>query len=201
VSPDKIIEIPSGVEESSVVSQVRPAGKKRNFVFLGRYERRKGIEELNKAIKMCSPEVLAISEFHFIGPIPEHKKLSSNAVYHGEIRDKEKLKGLLAKADVLLCPSWSEGMPNVILEGMSNGLAVIATDVGATNIMVDERTGWLIDSPEPPQIRKAIEAAATCADTELNTRKFNALQKVRENFTWEQIIQKFIAVLNALKGS
>ncbi|MBK7816242.1 MAG: glycosyltransferase [Sphingobacteriaceae bacterium] len=36
--------------------------------------------------------------------------------------------------DVLICPSFSEGFPNVILEAMSNGLAVAATNVGAVEL-------------------------------------------------------------------
>ena len=33
--------------------------------------------------------------------------------------------------DVLICPSYSEGMPNVIIEAAARGLAIIATNVGA----------------------------------------------------------------------
>ena len=35
-------------------------------------------------------------------------------------------------------------MPNVILEGMSRGLAVIATDVGANELLVSNENGKLI---------------------------------------------------------
>ena len=44
-----------------------------------------------------------------------------------------------------MCPSYSEGMPNVIMEAMSRGLAIIATDVGAVSKLVDEENGWLIN--------------------------------------------------------
>ena len=93
------------------------------FVFVGRNERRKGIEELNAAIRQLKTEKLPPYEIHFIGPIPrEHQLTGDHIFYHGEIRDTQKIKELLRASDILICPSHSEGMPNVILEGMASGL-------------------------------------------------------------------------------
>ena len=41
-------------------------------------------------------------------------------------------------------------MPNVILEAMAAGLAVVATDVGATAVLIRPETGWLLKSGEEP---------------------------------------------------
>ena len=46
---------------------------------------------------------------------------------------------ILDSADTLVLPSISEGMPNVILEAMSRGLSIIATDVGANSLMVSDQ--------------------------------------------------------------
>lgn len=47
--------------------------------------------------------------------------------------------------DLLVVPSRSEGLPNVILEAMWFGVPVIATDVGAVReIVTDGETGWLV---------------------------------------------------------
>lgn len=193
VRPERIIELPSGVEASTLAKEIRPVSGKLKFLFLGRYERRKGIEELNQALlALSSSPVLEKAEFHFIGPIPKEKHLSlTSVIYHGEIRDKERLKQLTAAADVLICPSWSEGMPNVILEAMANGLAVIATDVGASNVLVSEKNGWLLSSPEPEQIRAAIESAAGLSPQELTRKKQHSLDLMREGFTWERLIERF----------
>jgi glycosyltransferase involved in cell wall biosynthesis len=200
VAREKIFELPSGVEESLLDDvRIAPTGEKIEFVFLGRYERRKGVEELNKAIIILSlgnPSLEA--GFHFIGPIPGSLQLTDKHVkYHGEIRDKAELRSLLSNCDVLVCPSWSEGMPNVILEAMANGLTVLATDAGATAIMVNDNTGWLIPSPEPTVIKTAILSIIDAPRELIDQKKRNAVDLIRTRFVWERLIEKLIVRLDA----
>jgi len=57
--------------------------------------------------------------------------------------------------DLLLLPSLSEGLPNVVLEAMSNSIPVLATNVGAVNQIIDNgKNGWII---EPKDINKLAE--------------------------------------------
>jgi len=228
VPGSKIIELPSGVESAIVTENIIPtsnppaglsvesmkaglssegtkadkAGKIR-FLFLGRYERRKGIEELNKAITASSPVFSQGegTEFHFIGPIPDQKKLQiSNVKYHGEIRDKKILNQLIRQCDVLVCPSWSEGMPNAILEAMANGLTVIATDVGATNVLVNEKTGWLIDECDPKKIKNALLKVIQSTPAEIDFKKQNALNHIKENFIWEKLVVELIEKMKSFSS-
>jgi len=191
VPSERIIELPSGVEANTLVEFVKPSGNSIEFVFLGRYERRKGVEELNEALK--SMDKTSKFKFHFIGPIPEDKKINDlRVIYHGEIREKEKLNNLLRSCDVLICPSYSEGLPNVILEAMCNGLCVMATNVGATNILVSEKIGWLLNEGKAEQIRKCmIEVMGTDLKV-LDDKKNNALNLLREKLTWEKLIPQLI---------
>lgn len=192
VEEKKIVELPSGVEQSVLADTIIPVGSVIRFVFLGRYERRKGIEELNKAISALSLSENTIKvEFHFIGPIPEEKRLKNEKViYHGEIRDKEKLQTLMRSCDILVCPSWSEGMPNVILEAMANGLAVVATDVGATNILVSNKTGWLLNGANVTEISETLNKIINLDRNIINARKQAALDLIKADFTWEKLIVK-----------
>jgi len=186
----KIVELPSGVEASFLTEQIKQTTIPVKFIFLGRYERRKGVEELNKALKSISDLNF---EFHFIGPIPEEKRLNlKNIIYHGEIRDKQQLTALIKNCDVLVCPSWSEGMPNVILEAMAQGLSVIATDVGATNVLINGKTGWLLHKSEPQEIKRMLEMVALLNPAAINEKKQNALDTIKNNFVWEKLISRLL---------
>jgi glycosyltransferase involved in cell wall biosynthesis len=193
VEEQKIFELPSGVEESMLAESIIPTNEKINFLFLGRYERRKGIEELNEAIELFFKERERKSvEFHFVGPIPVSKQINrKEVIYQGEIRDKLNLTKVIRSCDVLICPSWSEGMPNVILEAMANGLAVIATDVGATCVLVNEKTGWLLPEVNIQEIKEAIETVYNSTPSRMDALKQNALNHVKNNYTWERLIIKF----------
>lgn len=191
---NKIIELPSGVEESIIVKNFKPTGPIIKFVYLGRYERRKGVEELNSALKQL-PENLNF-EFHFIGPIPKEKQISNKKIiYHGENRDKNELNALLQSGDVLVCASWSEGMPNVILEAMANGLTVLATNVGATNLLVNEKTGWLMENCSIKEIKTDLEKIISFKAEVLDSKKQSALDLIKSKFTWEKLIKELIKKL------
>ncbi|MBN8693558.1 MAG: glycosyltransferase family 4 protein [Bacteroidetes bacterium] len=191
VSSERIIEMPSGVEENTLVEFIKPTGKIIEFVFLGRYERRKGVEELNEALKSLDKN--SSFKFHFIGPIPNDKKIIDHRiVYHGEIREKETLNNLLRTCDVLICPSHSEGMPNVILEAMSNGLCVIATDVGATNILVNHQTGWLLKAGASVAIKNCMKEVLEVKTEIVDEKKKNALSLIKSALTWEHLIPQLL---------
>lgn len=193
VEEKKIIEIPSGVEESVVLQEIIPSSEKLRFLYLGRYERRKGIEELNKALKSRKRNDF---EFHFVGPIPEEKRLKEKyIVYHGEIRDKKKLSEVIQSCQVLVCPSWSEGLPNVILEAMANGLAVIATDVGATRILVSDANGILLSDSQPSSIQTAMNKLLDLSPSEIEKKRSSSLAKIKKEFTWEILVKKLLVEL------
>ena len=64
---------------------------------------------------------------------------------------KEKMQ-LFADSDVFVfCPKMPEGLPWVIIEAMSNGLPVIATDQGAIIEVVDHHNGFIVP-PSSPEV-------------------------------------------------
>ena len=76
---------------------------------------------------------------------------------------------------------------------MASGLAVIATDVGATSILVSKSNGWLLPTNEKYVLTEAIIEAVECSNNELDIKKKNALAHVKNHFSWNTIIQNFIS--------
>jgi len=202
VSKNKILLQSNGIEEDWI-SFNSQRNQKRTMTFIGRNERRKGVEELNEALLNIIKRKDLIFRFNFIGPIPKESQIQdSRIVYHGEIRNVDEIKKILHHSDAIVCPSHSEGMPTVILEGMASGLAVIATNVGAVERMVN-RNGYLLSEPNPKELEKVLYDFIGCSAEDLNRMKNTSVDLVRENFIWDTIanqkIKDFEKVLLASK--
>ena len=194
-----IIEIPIGIEKHWLVSadNLNNISAKRQFIFIGRYERRKGIEELNQVLKKMDDD--GSFEMHFVGPIPEEKRLKlKHVIYHGKIMDESKMKDIVSQCEVLVCPSYSEGMPTVILEAMASGCSIIASDVGAVSEEVSEENGWLILPGNVNSLQNAMMDAISVSREILTAKRRKSIEVIKNKFLWERTIETTIREINNL---
>ena len=190
---EKVIEIPAAIEKSWILKKINfvDDSSKRKILFVGRNEDRKGFKELMTAINSLS-NINTNLEFHFIGPnLNSNSEISTELAlnFHGLIKEDALKKGIFDQCDVLICPSYSEGMPNVILEAMSRGLAVIASDVGASSLLVDNENGILLNHISPSEILNSLLKINSISDMELNSKKLCSLKRIKA-FSWEKVIEK-----------
>ena len=199
VPENKIIEIPSGIKSNWIRSKDEISlVTKHKLLFIGRNERRKAYLEICKAIVKIKNISL---EFHLIGPFLENEKIHSNnhkIIYHGLIKDNLIKRNIIDQCDILLCPSFSEGMPNVIIESMSRGLSIIASDVGAVSELVNYKNGVLLASNTSDDILNAIVKLLNLRRKDFLKMRFNSIDKVEKNFLWEKIIQLTLNKINIL---
>lgn len=201
IPKERIWEINGGIEQSWLSHKITPARDLVHFIFIGRYERRKGLQELNLALK----NILSSAHFYFdfIGNIPNKYKLSApNLVYHGQITSEDAIKEILSQNDVLICPSFAEGMPIVIMEAMAQGLAIIATDVGSISTLVDNNNGWLLQGPEPNYISLTMLDAINKKDILYKKKKYS-IRKIKEahliNIEVQNLLKKIQASIEINK--
>ena len=197
VNNTQIIELESGIEKllisDTISKQTNPFMR---FVFIGRAEKRKGIKELNTAIRFLIEKKSAFT-FEFIGPIATYDKIQDSRItYHGEVRSFEKIQHLLRQNDVLVCPSYSEGFPNAILEAMACGLAIVATNVGAVSKLVNNNNGWLIKPFEQKELTDALQQVI--AFKNIDSKKQASLDLIKNQFNWDIVSTHLITILNKL---
>jgi teichuronic acid biosynthesis glycosyltransferase TuaC len=135
-------------------------------LFVGRLDTAKGIEELLKAFASLASRRPKL-QLAYVGDGPGSARLRNKAKHLGlEGRvilngpcSSQKVAQWLAAANVLALPSYSEGYPNVVIEALSCGRPVIATNVGGILELVNEDSGILIAPRDSRALAGAIEKA------------------------------------------
>ena len=119
------------------------------FLYLGRYHPWKGIHELIEAAEQFPDDLFL---FGGTGAFPDHP---DNCIDIGAV-EPERVPTLMNCADCLILPSYTEGLPNVLMEALSCSVPVIATNVGGCpEVVQDRKTGFLI----PPKDITALSEA------------------------------------------
>ena len=115
---------------------------------------------------------------------------------------KENTGDFYQDCDISILTSKSESMPAVYLESAANGKPVIATDVGATNKVINNENGWLVESGNEQQLIDALnDAHSYWKDGNLSQKGMALYQDVRDNYSIEKLAEKvndgYEATLNA----
>ncbi|MFO7717771.1 MAG: glycosyltransferase [Desulfohalobium sp.] len=75
--------------------------------------------------------------------------------YLGRLSD---VRPILAKADLLLFPSYREGVPRAVLESAASGLPTVAFDVpGVREAVRESETGYLVPFPDVDELTDRIK--------------------------------------------
>jgi glycosyltransferase involved in cell wall biosynthesis len=95
---------------------------------------------------------------------------------------------------LLVIPSYSEGLPNIMLEAMACGTPVLATPVGAIpDIIKDGETGFLMENNSPECIAANVIRALKHPDLEGIAKRARAL--IEHEYTFERAVERWRTVL------
>lgn len=136
VSHDRVEIVYNGVPEPTVIRRKRTAGSVQRLLFLGNLSERKGVSDLLQALALpCLDtsrlEVILAGDGDLQAYQEKARMLHVDGFVHFEgWADQRKVSCLLAYADVLVLPSYDEGLPLVILEAMANRVAIVCSPVG-----------------------------------------------------------------------
>ncbi|NOZ06113.1 MAG: glycosyltransferase family 4 protein [Chloroflexi bacterium] len=187
--------------ETAPVTKDKPA----TILFVGRLIERKGVPYLIEAMAHLNRQTPAAT-LNIVGTGSEQAALEQMATERG-IRDdirflgrvsSQELAHLYATCDAFALPSIvdrhgdTEGLGVVLLEAMSHGRPVVATNVGGIpDIVKHESTGLLVPEKDAPALARALNRLLT--DEELAERLGQAGQDyTRAHFTWSSIVDRII---------
>ena len=103
--------------------------------------------------------------------------------------DPDDLPKILNKIKLLVIPSYSEGLPNILLEAMACGASVLATPVGGIpDVLKEGETGFLLKSNDPKHIAERIIELLNKPKL-LEKVSITASNYVREVFGYERTLE------------
>jgi phosphatidylinositol alpha-mannosyltransferase len=202
--------IPNGINSRDFCPDVPPIGKfcdgKLNVLFVGRLERRKGLNYLLKAYRQVQREV-PDSRLIIVGPGTRLKPWYQAIVRRYRLKNVtfvgyvscEELPRYYKTADVFCAPATGrESFGIVLLEAMSLGKPVVASNIeGYASVITDGVDGLLV----PPKDTKALAGALVSVMTDESLRwRLGAKAKARAlEYDWDhiarQVMDYYIKVL------
>ncbi len=182
---DKLITIHNGVE----LFQREKVDSAINIVFVGRLSNPKDPELLIQAFSELKE---SNTNLFIIGGGEKEEKIKrmggDNIQITGSLTRAETLSKL-KNADIFVLTSNYEGFPITILEAMSFGLPVIASDVGGVSEIVDDSVGYLIKRGDKEELKRTLKELIT--NKSLREEKgARARKKIQESFTIDKMLEK-----------
>lgn len=206
---EKLITIHNGVEilnsKLEITNKFQTPNYKFKIVFTGRLDKPKDPELLLRAFAELPENIKEKTQINLIGEGPKKDKLKKLAQeknieekveFWGEL-SRMKVIEILKKSDIFVLTSNYEGFPITILEAMSCGLPVIASDVGGVKEAVDESCGIIIKRGDKKALKEALEQLLTNPEL-IQKLGENALKRVEKNFSLEKMLKETEKVYDEL---
>lgn len=137
-------------------SRANWSNKPFRVLFLGVLIQRKGVSDLLDAIAILKDEIVLDNvvfqiagsgqEEHNLKEKCSELKLDKYVRFLGWTDGDKKVK-LLKESQMMILPSYNEGLPMAVLEAMSYGLPIVTTKVGDIPLVVKENVNGYISEP------------------------------------------------------
>jgi glycosyltransferase involved in cell wall biosynthesis len=196
VDTDVYVPYPNGQKKSKII-----------FTFIGRLLYDKGIVEFVEAAKKLSAildnvEFWVIGELDYGNPsmIAESTLLEwiddGYITYHGFVKD---VMPLIAKSDCIVLPSYREGMPRIILEGMSMAKPVITTrTAGCRQTVIEGHNGLLVDIKDSDDLCEAMARFTEMTYDQRHDMGNNGRVMAQDKFNTEIIADKLYNIFQEI---
>lgn len=163
VDAAKVVVLRNGVPRALFSWRSRPSDCQLRILFLGNLTERKGVTDLLEALAL---EPLSgmnwQTTFAGGGSIEPYRRkaeslgLLSRIDFVGWV-DQRGAEELLAASDVLVLPSYDEGLPLVILEALTAGVPVVCSPVGAIpEVLEDGRNAVFVQPGDSQGLAEAL---------------------------------------------
>jgi glycosyltransferase involved in cell wall biosynthesis len=180
-------------------------GQGLRVLFVGRLIREKGIVDLLEALVHVPEIQLTVVGEQLMsdrgGVAEEVGTLIKSRALEGRVRctgslTQAELRQEMRTADVVALPSYREGVPRALIEGLASGRPLVATATrGCRELITDGINGFLVPTGRPDQLAAALRRVLMMPPDEFETMgaasKQRALTSHREQIVFERLISSY----------
>ena len=176
------------------------------FTFIGRLLYDKGIVEFVEAAKTIKEKYDNVS-FWIVGeldaenPSTIEKENLNDWIqdkiieYHGFVND---VRPIIKKSNCIVLPSYREGLPRTILEGMAMGKPVITTKTAGCQETVDDgMNGYLVETKSVASLVNAIEKVINLSEEQRLELGLAGRMKAEREFNDELIADQIYEIIGS----
>lgn len=170
-----------------------------HFLFIGRLSEEKGIEVLLDAFKELPFLIKIVGGGPLKELVEEASRQFSNVSYLGSL-GSEMIVAELQKTQALIFPSvWYEGMPMTIIEALSVGTPIIASNLGAMCSMIsNEQNGFHFEAANINDLRQTIIKFDMLYNSVKRQMGSNAFKSYKEKYSPELQEEYFDTIYSAV---
>lgn len=198
INPDQGLVIPgSGVDPVWFAFHPLPAGETTKFLMASRLLKDKGVREYAEAAEILK-EKQRKATFLIAGELDQGNPSAlsekewkailkrSPLIYLGKLGD---IREAIREAHCVVLPSYREGLPRFLLEGMAMGRPVITTDVpGCRELVQPGYNGYLVPERDATALADAMERFARLPASEHERMGMNSRLMVKKQFDEKRVV-------------
>lgn len=208
VKPDKTLIIRgTGIDTAYFSPDNKSDATGPVFIFIGRLLSDKGVREFVRAaqqVKRIAPQ----TQFRLLGSTDAGNPASigeeelkqwidEKAIeYMGQTDD---VRPFISGADIIVLPSYREGMPRVLLEGMAMGKAVITTQSAGCRETVEEgKNGFIVPSENADALAGAMLRYLALSPEQQRAMGSHSRHKAEQEFGNAVILPQYLQLFNGV---
>ncbi|MED4036610.1 teichuronic acid biosynthesis protein TuaC [Niallia taxi] len=170
------------IPKEKVRKELQLPSDKKLITFIGRLVKEKGVYELADSLNRLPDDmaVVLVGDGPARDDLKKHEHYGKRLFLPGQISN-DKVKDFLQASDIFALPSYSEGMPTVVIEAISMKVPVVCTAVGGVPDLFGEYSHLLI---QPKSVDSIVERVMdyTSGKYDLSAIKGNLFKSVQDNF-------------------
>ena len=196
---NKIAYIPNGIPKEFF--KQKKAREQNKILFLGRVSPLKSLQTLIRAMSLIKNEKIKLEivgpaekeYITFLKELISKNNLDKRVSFSEPIYDTKKKIKKLDSARIFVLPSKREGMPQSLIEAMSRGKIVIASNThGSTEIIEDGKNGFLFKTGDA----KSLSSKLNLAIRSKNQRLRQNAKKSVERFEWNKVAKTIVRLIS-----